>query len=455
MKLKKLIVLCALLALSGCNSVQTDISGESSLPYISGTSEISEKTDITAAIIVNQLRSDSTIEEQIKQFNNSSEKYNINATVYMDDEDYYADSAFNRFSRDMVSGNSPDIIISSPEKAMVIKKGGYLTDIVPLMESYDGIKKSDFLDNVIESVEEDGEIRLIYNSFFLETAAAKTSIVGDTANWSFDEMSTEFDKLPKDENHDFLYNLLDDGTFRRYIMQKMTLDCINFENNTCNFSEIIPTVLDFIENAPTVGARYKTMQLPYDFENMLRDDRAVVNFFEINGINSSYVYRAYEPFHGEAFTFVGMPSNNNSGAYTTVNYMFGITETSLNKEGAWEFLNSLFDISYLTKKSLDYQGIPVTESAVKKLCDTSPYVNNSIRQSFDYPNSDEQFRLTDDEVNQLAEYIGTVRLEPYSNPQIEDIIKEECDAVFAGERTSEECAELLDNRIGLYLSEIS
>ncbi len=456
MKLNKLIVMCTVLALSGCNSVRADISSESSLPDTETTSESNEKTDITAALIVNQMRTDPDIKEQVKKFNQYSEKYNLDMTVYMDDEDYYANSAFNRFSRDIASGDVPDIVILPPEKAYIMKNNSYFTDIALLMDSYDGIKKSDLLDNVVESIDENGEIPLIYNSFFLETAAAKTSIVGDITDWSFEEMSAEYNELPQDENHDFLYTLLDDGTFRRYITLKMTSGCIDREKNTCDFSEVIPDVMEFIGNAKTVGARYKTMQIPYDFENMLRDDRAVVNFFEINGINSSYVQQLYMPFHGEDFTFVGMPSNNDSGAYTIVNYMYGITETSTNKEGAWEFLSSLFATGYLKQKSLGYNGIPVTKEAVDVLCnDTPPSINNSIRDWFEYPDSDEQLEIMDKAVNQLAEYIGTVTLEPYSDSEIENIIKEECGAVFAGEKTPEECADILNNRIGIYLSENS
>lgn len=457
MRLKKLIVMCTVLALSGCSSVKADISGEPSLSDTATTSESTEKTEITVALIVNQLRGDSDIEEQVRKFNQSNKKYNLSINTYMeDDEDYYANSAFNRFSRDIASGDMPDVVILPPEKANIMKNNGYFTDITLLMDNYNGIKKSDLLDNVVESIDENGEIPLIYNSFFLETATAKTDIVGKITDWSFEEMSAEYNKLLQDENHDFLYNLLDDGTFRRYIMLKMTSGCIDSENNTCDFSEVIPTVMEFMGNAKTVGARYKTMQVPYDFENMLRDDRAIVNFFEINGINSSYVNQAYKPFHNEEFTFIGMPSNNNSGAYTTVVYMFGIAETSANKEGAWEFINSLFSTGYLTQKSLNHCGIPTTKSAVDILCnDTLPFVHNSIRQWFDYPDSDEMFEITDKAVNQLAEYIGTVTLEPYSDLQIESIIKEECDAVFAGEKTPEECADILNNRIGIYLSESS
>lgn len=455
-KLKKLIIMCAVLALTGCNSVQADISGEPSATDTVSASEITEKTDLTALLIVNQLRGDSTIEEQVRKFNKSSEKYNLNLNIYTDDEDYYANSAFSRFSLDIASGDIPDIVILPPEKANIMKNSGYFTDISPLMDSFDGIKKTDLLDNVLESIEENGEIPLIYNSFSLETATAKTSIVGDLTDWSFEEMSEVYSKLPQDENHDFLYNLLDDGTFRHYVMQKMTSGCIDRENNTCDFSEVIPAVMDFIGSAKTVGARYKTMQIPYDFENMLRDDRAIVNFFEINGINSAYVYQAYTPFHDEEFTFVGMPSENGSGAYTMVDYMYGITETSDNKDGAWEFLNTLFATGYLTEKSLAYRGIPVTKQAVENLCsDRLTYASNSIHEYVSYPDSDENFRITDDAVNQLAEYVGTVTLEPYTDLQAESIINEECGAVFAGERTPGECAEILNSRIGLYLSETS
>ncbi len=450
MRLKKLIILCAVLALSGCNEVQTDTS---EIQPTAESTTIQEKTDISVALVVNQMYSDFSVEEQAEKFGKSSEKYNIDISVYMDDEDYYADSAFSRFSRDMLSGNVPDVIIAPPEKARILKNNGCFTDIAPLMESYDGIEQSDLLDNVLESVSEDGEIPLIYSSFMLETAAAKTSIVGNVTDWSFEEMSAEFAELPQDDNHDFLYSLLDDGTFRRYVTLKMFSGCVY--NNTCDFSEVVPYVMDFISSAKSVGARYKTLQLPDNFDNMLYDDRAVVNFFEINGINSSYTHSAYMPFHEEEFTFVGMPSMNGSGAYTTVTYMYGITETSGNREGAWEFVSSFFDTGYLTQKSLEYRGIPTTKKAVENLCSMGSYMSNSIRAPYSYPDSDEQLEITDDAVNQLAEYIGTVTLEPYTDLQIESIINEECGAVYAGERTPEECADILNNRIGIYLSEKS
>ncbi|MCM1132737.1 MAG: ABC transporter substrate-binding protein [Ruminococcus flavefaciens] len=449
MKFRKFIALCAVLVLSGCSSIQ-ESSGESS----EISPEIAGKTDINVSFIVNPQRG-ASIQDKAEKFSNSSDRYNVNLTVYYDYEDYYANSAFNRFSRDILSGNTPDVVILPPEKARIMKNKGYFADVSALMENYDGLKRDDLLDNVRESVEENGEIRLLYNTFFLETAAAKKSVVGDVADWSFEEMSAEYNKLPQDENHDFLYNLLDDGTFRRYITRKMTLDCIDIENNSCDFSEVIPEVMDFISSSKTVGSRYKTMNLPDDFENMLRDDRAVVNFFEINGINFGCAYNIM-PFYGEDFTFVGMPSSNSSGAYTIVDHMYGITEKSENKEGAWEFLSSFFDVGYLKQKSLDFRGIPVTKTAVDRLCNnTSAYIGNSIRTRSSYPDGGEEFEITDEEISKIAEYIGSVKLEPYSDSQIENIIDEECGAVFAGERTPQECADILNDRIGTYLSECS
>lgn len=135
--------------------------------------------------------------------------------------------------------------------------------------------------------------------------------------------------------------------------------------------------------------------------------------------------------------------------------MYGITETSENKEGAWEFVSSLFETGSLTQKSLEHKGIPVTKTAVENLFDMGSYMNNSIRAPYSYPGSDEKLEISDNTVNQLVEYISTVTLEPYADLQIESIINEECGAVYAGERTPEECADILNNRIGIYLSEKS
>ena len=54
---------------------------------------------------------------------------------------------------------------------------------------------------------------------------------------------------------------------------------------------------------------------------------------------------------------------------------------------------------------------------------------------------------------QLSEYISSVDIDPFRDPQAEDIFYEETAHVLSGERTPEECGDILESRLSAYLSE--
>lgn len=55
----------------------------------------------------------------------------------------------------------------------------------------------------------------------------------------------------------------------------------------------------------------------------------------------------------------------------------------------------------------------------------------------------------------LYDYILRVEFRPYEPAPFMDMVFEEADPVIAGERSAEKCAEILQDRIGTYLSEKS
>ena len=61
--------------------------------------------------------------------------------------------------------------------------------------------------------------------------------------------------------------------------------------------------------------------------------------------------------------------------------------------------------------------------------------------------------LTEEQKQQFSYLLSSIVIDPFINVSIEYIIKEESDYVFDGGRTIDECIDILQNRIGLYLSE--
>lgn len=459
--MKKMKLTAAILALSVLTSCSQGVG-------TSGNSDSSGKTgvnsgqagnvELTAALVDNAIYWSDSPQLVTDKFNKSKNEITVDLKIYENDvDDYLSDSSFTALGLDMASGNIPDVVIAPPDKMDKLRRQGYLADLYPIMESADGIKKDDLLDNVTDCLESDGKMELIFSSFTLETAAAKASVAGVCESWSFDEMESVFSAHPQSEEYDFLYHQTDDGMFSDFLTKKMLMSCINMDDHTCNFTDMVPRLFRFYNAAPKVGARYKTGNYPDNFDYMLINNHAVVNCFTITGINSFCASEICTYFGGEPIVYVGYPSMNDSGAYTTVPLMYGISASCKNKEAAWEYISEYFGKSEQKRVSENCRGIPVTKEVLNELAyDTPSYMNNSIRSKLTTVISEEDsVEITDEAIDGLVDYVSNVKLEPFVNARIEQIIREEYMSVINDESTPEECAENLNRRIGLYLSEIS
>ena len=65
----------------------------------------------------------------------------------------------------------------------------------------------------------------------------------------------------------------------------------------------------------------------------------------------------------------------------------------------------------------------------------------------------EDFNISDETVQKAYDYITGVEFDPYLNYILSNMITEECRAVLEGDKTAEECADILQSRISIYLSE--
>jgi len=121
---------------------------------------------------------------------------------------------------------------------------------------------------------------------------------------------------------------------------------------------------------------------------------------------------------------------------------------SKNKRLAWEFIK--FIISEKPQLSSNLIGLPVNKAAFAEITNKSYGIN-----------ADENFALTDDkDINGYNEYMGylnsfigecTPHIE--TDPTIDIMVKQEISSFLNGEKTAEETANVLQNKVSLYLNE--
>ncbi|MDE6781859.1 MAG: extracellular solute-binding protein, partial [Ruminococcus sp.] len=345
---------------------------------------------------------------------------------------------------DMISGEEFDVVYAQTEDIYKLIKRGYMTDLSPLMEQSETLKKEDFLPNVLAGLEVDGKIPAICNNWQLFTAAAKTSNVGENMeSWTPAQAFEAYNNMPEDMN--FLYIDFKEYDTLNYFMSRVIVDSVDYKNNTCNFSGAFMETLERINNLPEVP-KYEPD------ESSLVNNHALVKDVWLFGINSTLTQQIYVPFGGEDITFVGYPSESGKGYTTNCFSMFAIPETSKHKTQAYEFISFMIN-DYLTNGNGVFYTMPITERHLQIQLNESKYSGSSVNCPQYLPNSTEQVQISEEILNKAVDYIRRVELEPYKSSKVDNIIFTEYHKCFAGETTPQKCADTLNDRISLYLSE--
>ncbi len=426
--MKKILIAVAVLAIM--NTFSCSEKKNSPAPESSGTS--SEDVSLTVATTIDL----SKVKSQI--INNMSCDINIKYYPYSEETD-----SFELLYLDMISGEDIDVVYSTSDDIAELTNQDYMTDMYPLMEQSETLTKEDFLPNVLAGLEIDGKLPAICDDWQLFTAVAKTENVGENMeNWTPAQAFEAFNNMPEDMT--FLNNEWQEYDRLNYLIKRVAVDAVDYKNNTCDFGGAFMDMINSVNNLPAFQ--------PYTWGNdALINNHTLVEEVQFFGINSSLSQQLYAWFGGADITFVGYPSESGKGYITDVFSMFGILENSSHKQQGYEFISLMLNNSSINTDIL--YSLPITEKQLTEQLNTSKYNNLSVHCPQYLPDSEEQIEMPDEAINQAVDYIRNVEFEPYMSNTVEEIIFEEYHKCFDGETTPQECVDMLNNRVSLYLGE--
>ncbi|MDE5834414.1 MAG: ABC transporter substrate-binding protein, partial [Ruminococcus sp.] len=431
-----LIAVFVMLSVFSCSEKKdNNNSTSSSAPTVEESSEeTNEKKTLNVATIVDDL---SQIKGQI--INKIDCDVNIKFYPGGDNSD-----PLELLNLDIISGEDIDVVYTGVDEMSQFIKNNYLTDLYPLMEQSETLKKEDFLPNILAGLETDGKLPAVCDEWILYTAVAKTENVGENMeNWTPEQAFEAFYNIPEDMN--FLDHEWQEYDRINYLIKRVALDSVDYKNNTCNFGGAFLEMLESINNLP----EYQ----PYDFpgNDSLIKNRSLISDIYLSGINSTLTLWTYAQFGGADVTFVGYPSESGKGYVTNAFSMLGILETSSKKQEGYEFIELMLNDNSINK---DYMySMPVTEKNLNDQLNESKYNNMSVHCPQNLPDSNDTIEMSEEAIEQAVEYVRNIEFEPYTSDEVDNIVFSEYHKCFAGETTPQQCADMLNNRISLYLSE--
>lgn len=436
---------------------------------------------------------DYQLKEYIDIFNESHDDMQADMKIY--ENDYSGEQpnliGDDTFAKDMLAGNIPDVLLMDDTSGNFgsanLCKQGALCDLYGFIDSDENISRESFVPNVIKACEIEGSLYVLPNSFSIRLDyTAKEKFVKDIETWDFNAYMDIVENLPDGMGISWWENSTDGVYDTKY--QRM--GCYNwnnwadFENNTCDFvNDEFIRYLNYCNGADVIDVEPKTVddvpESPSDEEGdylfkmqqrQFIDDLALFNNVSLSSY-AGYLYTTEGEFGGEPIKNLGEIGNNNTPVTLELGGVssYAITSTSEKQDLAWDFVSSMISDEYYNSDNSVF-GFPITKSGleIKAEFDKRPqnnkYDNNGefadyTGYLYPYGNGDKHSKIgyVDDEViktvNGLIEKAVPQEKGIYPGEDFYNIAYEEFDRFFNGQTNAQQCAEAMQSRLSIYLSE--
>ncbi len=384
--------------------------------------ELNSRKIITLAV------SGSTIKPFVDEFNTSNDDYRIVLKDYLkygstyDYNDFGKDSE--QLSKDIVNGDIPDIIMLDNMDVSAYIPKGLFTDLKEFVEKDPELDMSDFYQNITdEFVYKDCQYTIpALNSF------RTIFSVYQPEKWDYSDM------ISHDTINENLFEYFSSFNVYNWLLASYIDDYVDMEAKKCDFdNETFTELLDFIKSNCTFGD---------EIDEALRD-----RSYDLRSNVFSY-FDEYLRSVSEDTYALGFPSKDGGRNYIQPELMFGITNSCENKEGAWEFVR-LFLTDKNLKGEVNNSYTTLNGFSIRKDVD-----ENDLKETVaDYAEFGEDIS---DKADEYREFVNGPVFSDVLYSSVKRIVMEEADAFFQSEDiTAEETAKTIQNKVMLYLNEIS
>lgn len=415
--------------------------------------EVVDKIIITMGMVY----TDYEIRSKVIAFNKASDKYRIRMIEYYEynnEADWNAGQKM--FNNDIITSNAPDIIVinSGMPVDSFMDKGVFL-NLNPYIESDPDVNKEDMAPNVLALGSRGDDTYILTGAFTISTMAMKKSLVpnGETISLAeLRQLEQNYGTLALRDatRNDVLY----------YAMEMNYSEFLDLKTGKCDFNT--PAFYELLEYAKQYPEEidWESMDDNYwmESETAIRDNKALLSFYTVGYFNN--MAWTEQGVFGEDVALVGFPgSAGNTGAIYPY-FQMAISKDCEHPEEAWQFMRQFY--TYEGQKEINY-GAPLNLKVMDERLEQAqqrPYWIDDDGNKVEY---DETYWIGEQEIiiqplsaeraQELKEYTLSVDKLYYYDSSISDIIAEEAAPFFAGQKTAEQAADIIQSRVQIYVNE--
>lgn len=459
--------------------------GESTTQMVTLTrvdaSSLPEKTAITLAC----MWLDWDLREKIVDFNKTSEQYRIvvkDYSEYNTEDDYTA--GMTKLNTEILSGKVPDLFLLNDQMPVDLYAGkGVIADLYQFIDNDETLSRESFVQPLLRALEKDGKLYEMPTSFYIQTAFGLNKVVGDYETWTLADLKDAMTKLQPDATVFNVYNTKSD-MLQQCIARNIGA-FVDWTTATVSFDS--PEFIALLEFANSFPAEFDwenyNWQEDDNTQARLNSGKQLLSLVSFSTFED-YLYQCYG--YDSGIRFVGYPSEDgtsNNSFYTQTG--FAISAVSACQDAAWAFVREQL---LGQKQQVENQSIwcfPVMQDAFDRMLEKAmtPEYQYDENGEIMYDENGEPLKwpkmtygggvsiapdgtetqMESVEIYELSQADADVILDLIENTHsvysydqdIMNIITDEVAAFFAGEKSAEDTAAMVQSRVNLYVQEQS
>ena len=374
----------------------------------------------------------------VVNYNKQSDKYEVVILEYPKDEVSIFDFR-KSIQLELTAGKGPDILYYTTFtdfNMFPYAEDGYLMDVTDFLN-----EQTDIIDAAKKYTEVDDRIYAVPTNICISTVC------------TFDRYAIE----PKDNTLEYWMTLTKDTHTEfdkkgKYLLEMLGVGVdgiqlfVDEEKRISHFEQ-----KEFIELLE-FSKKYEYVDVGENLPERIASGKQIFWSCSIKDFESFWFQEAALQ---EIPSYIGFPTGE-GGRHALVCYSYAINNASKHKEGALDFLSFLLSDEQQQSSFEGGEGFPVRNSILNKLWDEAllePYTGD--KKVMGYREFDvyyEPRQMREEEAAIFWEMLRNPLLDYVYNP-IRAIVAEETKTFFDGDKTAEEVAKIIDNRVQLYLDE--
>lgn len=343
---------------------------------------------------------------------------------------------------ELMNGNAADLIMVDTLAYSKYADKKLLADLQSYMNKEKGFNEEDYYMNIFDAMKyKDGLYAIapnIITNAWVGNMDRIKNLKLDPKSWTWAQFSTSLSELAKTGGDPVLPysppgNLLNDrigenlDKYLNWSEKKAGFDSPEFiallnEIKSYYDSKII------VEPDPSAGGMGKAIRIG----EKMNMKEAFINLKLISFSTLGFGNMAFE----NSKVFSPPTGDGSSGNSFAAGMLLAMNEKSKNKDQAWDFLKFL--ISQEMQSLPDLGGLPVNKKAAEDQI--------NVLTSGENPLTQEQVEAAKEIMPKLSRFSGV-------EPKISDLVREETDPFFKGEKSAEDVAKSLQNKVMLYMEE--